>query len=85
MECATHTKACRDVFGRNRPSRPPLMSNAATAISGTAQLASTRYPNMTLPIIAPSLVAIKVTAIPVDLKRVDYEKWTTYELIFRLM
>ena len=67
-----HVNDCLVVLGRTDPRRPPLTSSAATVTSGVAQFDSTKYPKRTLPMIAPSLEAASVIAIPVALLKIDF-------------
>ena len=60
--------ACLVVLGRSAPRSPPLTKRAATVTKGIAQLDSTKYPNKTLPMMAPKREAASVIAIPVALK-----------------
>ena len=60
--------ACLVVLGRRAPRSPPLTKRAATVTKGIAQLDSTKYPNKTLPMMAPKREAASVIAIPVALK-----------------
>ena len=58
------------VLGTNNPVSPPEIINAATMIIGTAQLTSSKYPNVSCPKIAPRRPNASVTAIPVDLHKI---------------